>query len=84
MRTVQSDSNNISLFSFHLLLNIMQRCRTIKLSDYQAVGLSIHTEEKWRTECLGLRSVRNGGSRFHSGAVFVIRESGDLRQLMVI
>ena len=45
MRTVQSDSNNISLFSFHLLLNIMQRCRTIKLSDYRAVGLSIHTEE---------------------------------------
>ena len=41
MRIVQSESNNISLFSFLFLLNIMQKCRTIELSDYRAVGLTI-------------------------------------------
>ena len=43
MCTVQNDLNNIGLLSFHFLLIIMQKCWTIKLSDYQAVGLSIRT-----------------------------------------
>ena len=46
MRIVQSESNNISLFSFLFLLNIMQKCRTIELSDYRAIGLSIRTRRK--------------------------------------
>ena len=46
MCTVQSDSNNLSLFHFHFLLNIMQKCRTIELSDYRAARLSI------RMKCL--------------------------------
>ena len=43
MHTEQSDSNNISLFRFHFLLNIIQKCQTIELSDYRAVGPSIRT-----------------------------------------
>ena len=42
IHTVQSDSNTIGLFSFHFSLNIMRKCRTIELSDYRAVGQSIH------------------------------------------
>ena len=34
MHTVQSDSNNINLFSFHCFFNVLQKCRTIELSDY--------------------------------------------------
>ena len=43
--TVQSVSNNIRIYLIFIPPppNFMQKCRTIELSDYRAVGLSIRT-----------------------------------------
>ena len=42
IHTIQSDSNDIhvSLFSFDLFINVMQKCRTIELLDYRYAPVS--------------------------------------------
>ena len=50
------------IFNFHFFLNFIQKCRTIELSDYRALGLSICTRLNpcQAVSCCYLRSLVSG------------------------